>query len=469
MLRDTKSLMNHHQDMDRIDIRTLSLLRGPLTEKGARKPKCARCRNHGMISWLKGHKRHCRFRDCRCAKCNLIAERQRVMAAQVALKRQQAAEDAIILGLRACSPSGPYNYLPQGPIFGAAPPGSGDGCNADEDDDDDDDDMGQTCDSPLDDVDMPPSPERETTEALKEIKDDIERESPTTSVPEPPKKVVEKHELPEPSEKPNEDGEEPKKKAKLSGPLDTFNGMASSFVSPFRPGRLSQTEILTRLFPHQRKAVLELVLQGCSGDLVKAIEHFLSAGESVKNNGSASSRSDHAHSSEKDQNEMYHIPSGLPTIPGLGSSIFRTPMHTDKLGVGGMKSAFTPLPPASSAPLPLLFSHRPPNPFQADALLGRTSIFAPSSLSDLHVGAAGPGRFVFPAMHPLNLSGKLAAAASEGYPRYVFAPYPTCPPDCTQYPSLHSTRAPAGSTGSDSEKSPGAIADLSVTSNVDSD
>eukprot|EP00057_Strongylocentrotus_purpuratus_P024621 XP_011679095.1 PREDICTED: doublesex- and mab-3-related transcription factor A2-like [Strongylocentrotus purpuratus] len=313
------------------------------------------------------------------------------------------------------------------------------------------------------------STERETTEALKEIKDDIERESPTTSVPEPPKKVVEKHELPEPSEKPNEDGEEPKKKAKLSGPLDTFNGMASSFVSPFRPGRLSQTEILTRLFPHQRKAVLELVLQGCSGDLVKAIEHFLSAGESVKNNGSASSRSDHAHSSEKDQNEMYHIPSGLPTIPGLGSSIFRTPMHTDKLGVGGMKSAFTPLPPASSAPLPLLFSHRPPNPFQADALLGRTSIFAPSSLSDLHVGAAGPGRFVFPAMHPLNLSGKLAAAASEGYPRYVFAPYPTCPPDCTQYPSLHSTRAPAGSTGSDSEKSPGAIADLSVTSNVDSD
>lgn len=67
-----------------------------LAKASNRVPKCARCRNHGIISELRGHKKLCTYKSCKCAKCVLIFERQRIMAAQVSCCRPKVKSASIV-------------------------------------------------------------------------------------------------------------------------------------------------------------------------------------------------------------------------------------------------------------------------------------------------------------------------------------------------------------------------------------
>ena len=54
-----------------------------------RKPSCALCKNHGIRSNRKGHKRLCPFSNCDCEPCVKGRKRRVVMREQVRLRRKQ--------------------------------------------------------------------------------------------------------------------------------------------------------------------------------------------------------------------------------------------------------------------------------------------------------------------------------------------------------------------------------------------
>ncbi|KAL1465847.1 hypothetical protein WDU94_005382 [Cyamophila willieti] len=233
-------------------------------DTNGRRPKCARCRNHGMISWLKGHKRQCRFKTCVCPKCNLIAERQRVMAAQVALKRQQAAEDAIAIGLAAVATGTQYGYLPPGPIFGMSITDPKDEIpEKDESDVKPETENSQSCSEKL------KENEDEDQEHHRDVTGDTKEDQYSSS-----------------EEETEDDSQSDSCKDHNQNVTKYCNNTKNMNVTKlpvhgFSPPSL---DLLVRLFPEKKKSVLELVLKRCGDDLLKAIEQCVPLGNAYISN-----------------------------------------------------------------------------------------------------------------------------------------------------------------------------------------